>query len=211
MNSSRTGVARQADRLPAQIAAREGHPDRGGSVRDDESRPVRAEGLAEPRDTFRHGGRGVRVQKRGIAQRDLEVVEPVPDERLERHGVNVVILDSLEDLVIEVGGLILGQGEQDPAKAGVGIAAMQLEMDLAEAEAAAELDAAGPVIEGLAVDLHGPTPVPRPFLVEAAFEDGGGVFGRGRCRRRPTCQRRGGLRLVPRRMQPPIRPARLAR
>ena len=49
-------------------------------------------------------------------------------------------------------------------------------MDLAKPEAAAELDAAGPALEGGAIDLHGPGPVACPLLVEPALEDDDGVI-----------------------------------
>ena len=62
------------------------------------------------------------------------------DQRLEGHLINVVGLNAIENLVVQVGGLLVGQSKQDVAEADVGIAAVQLKMDLAQAEATAEID-----------------------------------------------------------------------
>ena len=145
--------------LAADLAAGQGHPDRGGAVRDGQVRAVLAERSRSQVTRSGAAGRRVGLEEDRVAERDLEVIEAVADQRLQRHGVDVVRLDPLEDLVVELGGLIVRQGEQDVAEAGVRVAAMQLEVDLAEPEPPAELDAAGPAFEGLAVDLDRGGPV----------------------------------------------------
>ena len=57
---------------------------------------------------------------------------------------------------------------------------MQLEVDLAEPEPAAEIDAAGPALEGVVVGLDGARPVAGPLLVEPAFQNDGGFLRQAR-------------------------------
>ena len=47
-------------------------------------------------------------------------------------------------------------------------------MDLAEPEPAAEIDAAGPALEGGVIGLDGPRPVARPLLIEPLFQTASG-------------------------------------
>ena len=170
----------QPDGLASHLAASHGHADRGGAVGDGEVRAVPAEDVAEPGDPLGLGGRRVGLEEHRVPQGDLEIVEAVADQGLEGHGIHVIRLDALDHLVVELGRLGVGQGEQDVAEAGVRVAPLQLEMDLAEPQPTAELHAAGPSLERLAVDLDGAGPVPHPLLVESALQHGAGLAGGGR-------------------------------
>ena len=111
-----------------------------------------------------------------------------------RHRIDIAGLDALENLVVKVDGLFLGQPQQDIAKTAVGITAVELEMNLAEAKAAAEVGAAGPALHGVVIGLDRRGPVARPLLVEAALEHAFGIIGqvRGGGRRGVRAVSRGG-------------------
>jgi len=89
----------------------------------------------------------------------------VADQRLERDRIDIARLDALEHFVVKIDGLLVGQPQQDIAKTGVGIAAVELEMDLAKAEPAAEIGPAGPSFHGIVIGLDRRCPVARPLLV----------------------------------------------
>ena len=144
------------------------------AVGDGEPRTPVGEGRAEPIHPL--GGRPgcIGAQEGRVAERDLHVVEPAADERLQGHGVDVMRLDPIEQLVVQVHRLLAGEPEQDLAEALVLVAADELAMRLAEAAAAAELGAAGPLLERLPVQLDRGGPVALPLQVERPLQD---VFG----------------------------------
>ena len=127
--------------------------------------------------TFRSRRGRVRLDEDRVAQRHLEIVEPVADQRLERHRIDITRLDALENLVVKVDGLFLRQPKQDIAKTAVGITAVELEMNLAEAKATAEVRAAGPALDGIVIGLDRRGPVARALLVETALEHALGIIG----------------------------------
>ncbi len=94
------------------------------------------------------GRRCVGLEERRVAEGHLEIVEAVADQRLERHRYRRSWSRSARAPRRRDRGLIVRQAQQDVAEAGVGVAAVQLEMDLAEPEPAAELGAAGPALDG---------------------------------------------------------------
>ena len=158
---------RQADRLLGHFAARERHADGGRTVGDHERRAITLERVAKPCDSIGRGRGCVGLDEDRIAQGDLEIVEAVADQRLERHRIDIARLDAFENLVVKIEGLFVGQPQQDIAKTAVGIAAIELEMDLAEAEPAAEVGTAGPAFHGVMIDLDRRGPVARTLLVRA--------------------------------------------
>ena len=98
-----------------------------------------AELLAQPGHAFGSRVGHVRLDEERVAQGHFEVVEPVADQRLKGNGIDIVRLNALEDLGVEVDRLFLGKPQQDTAKTDVLITADQLEMELTESEATAEL------------------------------------------------------------------------
>ena len=171
VNSSSTGVEAKPIACSAELAARQS-PCAIAAARSGIASVARysPERLAEPGDPLRRGRGRVGLEEDRVAEGHLEVVEAVADQRLEGHGIDVVGLDALEDLVVELDGLVLRQGEQDVAEAAVRIAAVQLEMDLAEPKPAAEIDAAGPALEGVVIGLDRRGPVARPLLIQATLQ-----------------------------------------
>jgi hypothetical protein len=109
----------------------------------------------------------IRAQEGRVAEGDLHVVEAPPDERFQRDGVDVMRLDPVEQLVVELHRLLAREPEQDLVEALVLVATDELAVRFAEAAAAAELGAAGPLLERLPVHLDGGGPVPLPFQVAA--------------------------------------------
>ena len=61
----------------------------------------------------------VRPDEERVAQGHFEVVEPVADQRLEGDGIDIVVLDPLEDFVVEVDRLLSRQPQEHAAEAGV--------------------------------------------------------------------------------------------
>ena len=120
VNSSKTGVDGHPDRLPGQLTARQSQADGGCPVGNVQLRAILTQCSRSQVDALGGGRRRVGLDENRVAQRDLEVVEPVADQRLERHRVDVVGLDAFDDLVVEIDGLIVRQAKQDIAKAGVG-------------------------------------------------------------------------------------------
>ena len=189
VNSSKTGVeaipiaCRASSLLVRAIRTAD---DRSGTT---SCAAVLPERLAEPLHALGRGRRRVGLDEDRIAESDLEVIESVPDQGLERHRIDVVGLDALEDLIVELDRLIVRQAQQNLQEAAVGVAAVQLEMDLAQSEAAAEIDAARPALDRVVVRLDGRRPVMRALLIQAAIQDAVGLFrptrsgGRGRIHR----------------------------
>ena len=184
VNSSKTGVDGHADGLPGRLAAGQCQANRGRPVGNVQLRAVLTQGVAQPVDSLGRGRRRVGLDEDRVAQGHLEVVESVAHQGLERHGVDIIGLDAFHDLVVEIDGLLVRQAEQHVAKAGIEIAAGELEVDLAEPEPAAEIDAAGPALEGGVIGLDGPRPVARPFQVEPMFQGDLGILGSLRSGRR---------------------------
>ena len=143
----------------------------------DERRAIALERVAQPGDAVRSCRGGVGFHKDRIAEGDLEIVEAVADQRLERHGIDVARLDALENLVVKIDGLFVGQAEQDIAKAAVGVAAVELEMDFAKTKPAAEIGAAGPALDGVVIGLDRRGPVARPLVVQAPLHHPVGIVG----------------------------------
>ncbi len=121
-------------------------------------------------------GRGVGLDEDRVAEGHLEVVESVAHQGLERHGVDIIGLDAFHDLVVEIDGLLLRQAEQHVAKAGIEIAARELEVDLAEPEPAAEIGAAGPAFERGVISLDGARPVAGSLEGEPLLERAFGIL-----------------------------------
>ena len=96
---------------------------RRGPVADREAGTTQLQGLAEPSDPLRDVLARVGGEELGVAERDLQVVKPPADERLQRDGVDVLRLDPLEQLIVERQRLVARQPEQDLAEALVLVAA----------------------------------------------------------------------------------------
>ena len=162
------------------LAADECQANGGRPVRHVELCAVLTQRIAQPVHLLGAGSRGVGLDEDRVAQGDLEVVESMAHQGLERHGVDIIRLDAFHDLVVQIDGLIVRQAEQHVAKTGIQIAAGELEVDLAEPQPAAEIDAAGPAFERGVISLDGPCPVAGSFQSEPLFQGALGILRRGR-------------------------------
>ena len=170
MNSSKHGCGWKPDRLACGLATGEGHADGRRTVGNDELSTIAFQGLTQLGEAGGRRGRGVGLDEDRVAQGDFKVVEPVADQRLKVHGIDVAGLDALENLIVEIDGLFLWQPQQYVAEAAVGITAVELEVNLAEVKAAAEVGAAGPALDGVVIGFNRRRPVTGTLLVEAALE-----------------------------------------